>query len=155
MFISHLLSPLLPRSGSTESRIFPQWQTWSGSLSSPWVSERFHGPEGREKAGSTGPSVGPSVPVWLEALFLPWCLIDLIMEDAVSKTPRWYVWCENFTGKRPEFSSSKISNFKHLLYDYLFNVCFKSLPFKFKYICFKKATWHQNHKWKTSITSHK
>ena len=89
----------------------------------PGFQERFHGPEARTEVGSAGSSVGTAVPVWLEALLPPWSLTDLITVDAVSKTPRCCIWYR-FLGKWPESSSFKISNFKHLLNNYLFNVCF-------------------------------
>lgn len=148
------LSAITCPSGS-ESSILPRQQVWSGSLSSPWFQERFrHQKEGQKQFLLVPPLelVFPSG--WSLGSF-PDASSVSSREDAVSKMPRWYVWCENFREKRPGSSSSQIPNFKHLFCGYLFNVCLKSLAFKFKYISFKKATWHQSRKWKTSITSHK
>ena len=89
----------------------------------PEFQERFRGPEGRTEVGSAGPSLGTAVPVWLEAASPPWSLTDVITVGAVSKAPRCCMWY-GFLGKWPESSSSKISNFKRLLDNYLFNVCF-------------------------------
>ena len=151
---THLLSPVVPRFGSVEPRLFLQRQTWSVPVQALNFRKDFVDQKEGQKLALLAPLLALQFQFGWRLRALP------------GPSQMWSQWVQSprhpdavcgtgFSGSGPSppplrFPTSNVSS------TIIYLMCvFKSLPFKFKYICFKKATWHQNHKWKTSITSHK